>query len=164
MTRTVSLVLTEWQTVWPDAADPLGRKLVGLSLSGDPAARDLAEKLAEGVMLEVQELATGLRVHTTSWVGRVELGPLHLDIRPKIPSPALLALLRYAYGLRDLRLESCLGAATNRACDEPRKDLRSPRDVKYRDLWQNPWHVLGSCVITFSSMSRACLISRLVQR
>lgn len=104
MTRAVSLVLTEWQTVSPDAADPLGRKLVGLSLAGDPVARDLAEKLAESGMLEVLELATGLRVRTTSYVGRVELGPLHLDIRPKIPSPALLALLRYAYGLRNLRL------------------------------------------------------------
>lgn len=104
MTKAVSLLVAEWQTASPDPADPVGRELVGLSLAGDPFARDLADELTRRGMLEVLELASGLRVRTTSYVGRVQLGPLRLTIRPKIPGPALLTLLRYAYGLRDLRL------------------------------------------------------------
>lgn len=104
MTQAVSLLVAEWQTASPDPADPVGRKLLGLSLAGDPSARALADELARRGMLEVLELGSGLRIRTTSYVGRVQLGPLRLTIRPKLPGPALLTLLRYAYGLRDLRL------------------------------------------------------------
>ncbi len=104
MTKPVSLITAEWQTVSPDPADPVGRKLVGVSLTGNPSARDLADELTRRGMLEVLELASGLRVRTTSFVGRVQLGPLQVTIRPKLPGPVLLTLLRYAYSLRNLRL------------------------------------------------------------
>jgi len=55
-------------------------------------------------MLEVLELRNGLTVRSTSFVGRVRLGEIDVTVVPKLPSDSLLKLLRYAYGLRDLRL------------------------------------------------------------
>jgi 5-methylcytosine-specific restriction enzyme subunit McrC len=55
-------------------------------------------------MLEVLELRDGLVVKSTSFVGRVRLGEIEITVVPKLPTNALLKLLRYAYGLRDLRL------------------------------------------------------------
>lgn len=104
MMKAVSLLMTEWQTASPDPADPVGRKLVRVTLADDPFARDLADQLTRRGMLEVLELASGLRLRTTSYVGQVRLGPLRLTIRPKLPGLALLTLVRYAYGLRDLHL------------------------------------------------------------
>jgi 5-methylcytosine-specific restriction enzyme subunit McrC len=55
-------------------------------------------------MLEVLELRTGLSVRSTSFVGRVRLGEVEITVVPKLGSDALLTLLRYAYGLRNLHL------------------------------------------------------------
>ena len=55
-------------------------------------------------MLEVVELRKGLSVRSTSFVGRVRLGGVEITVVPKLPSAALLTLLRYAYGLRNLHL------------------------------------------------------------
>src|SRR5262249_38733951 len=43
-----------------------------------------------------------IEIETTSFVGRLDIGPLRLLIRPKIADLPLARLLRYAYGLRDL--------------------------------------------------------------
>ena len=43
-------------------------------------------------------------MRSTSFVGRVRLGEIEITVVPKLPTNALLKLLRYAYGLRDLRL------------------------------------------------------------
>ncbi|MBE3064395.1 MAG: hypothetical protein IMZ69_05185, partial [Spirochaetes bacterium] len=67
-------------------------------------ARALARKLADQKMLEVLELADGLRVAACSYVGSVSLGSVRITVRPKIRGETLLRLFRYAYGLRDLRL------------------------------------------------------------
>ena len=45
-----------------------------------------------------------LRVRTTSWVGRLQLGSVRLVVQPKINSEVLLDLARYGLGLRQLRL------------------------------------------------------------
>ncbi|MEW6546392.1 MAG: restriction endonuclease [Bacillota bacterium] len=100
----IRLHMSEWQTAAPDPRDPLGSKLVGLNLSAHPGARRLAEELSREGILEVLELVDGLRIRASSYVGILRLGPLHISIEPKIPGPALLSLLRYAYGLRQLRL------------------------------------------------------------
>ncbi|MBC7339284.1 MAG: restriction endonuclease [Firmicutes bacterium] len=100
----IRLRMSEWQTAAPDPRDPLGSRLVGLNLSAHPGARRLAEELSREGILEVLELVDGLHIRTSSYVGVLRLGPLHISIEPKIPGPALLSLLRYAYGLRQLRL------------------------------------------------------------
>ena len=96
----IAIRLAEWQTISPVPGSPTER----VSLGDDPAVRDLARRLSETGMLEVLELRTGMAVKSTSFVGRVRLGEIEITVVPKLPSDALLKLLRYAYGLRDLRL------------------------------------------------------------
>ncbi len=93
----------EWCIYTPKAEPTLaGRDL------GDAAARRLAADLAVTGRLKVLELRDGLQVETTSYVGTVRLGDLRLTIQPKLQGLPLLTLLRYAYGLRDLKLFEAL--------------------------------------------------------
>ncbi|MEM4217790.1 MAG: hypothetical protein QXZ09_07175 [Candidatus Methanomethylicaceae archaeon] len=94
-----ALVLYEWHTYTPESEPAL----VGRNL-GDATTRRLATDLAATGRLTVLELRTGLRIETTSYVGMVRLGNLGLTIQPKLQGLPLLNLLRYAYGLRNLRL------------------------------------------------------------
>lgn len=94
------VALREWESATPDRWPVLaGRRLA----SQGPATR-LAKALTDSGRLEVLELARGLELRATSWVGRVTLDGLTISIRPKIPELPLLNLMRYAYGLRDLQL------------------------------------------------------------
>jgi 5-methylcytosine-specific restriction enzyme subunit McrC len=95
---TPSLVveLTEWDTVGPRSASLLR----GLSFGGDRHLRILADKLRGRV--DVREGHEGLEISSTSFVGRVDFGPLRIAIGPKLPAMPLAQLLRYAYGLRDV--------------------------------------------------------------
>jgi 5-methylcytosine-specific restriction enzyme subunit McrC len=54
--------------------------------------------------MEVLELARGLELRATSFVGRFSLGEVTVTVRPKISGAPLLNLFRYAYGLRHLDL------------------------------------------------------------
>src|SRR5690349_24624424 len=94
----VELDLTEWERIGP--GDREGR-LRCLSFDGTPAARALAADLRPFV--DVRELRDGLSVAARSHVGQIDIGPLRITIRPKLPEFPLSVLLRYAYGLRDLR-------------------------------------------------------------
>ena len=55
------------------------------------------------------ELRNGISISSFSYVGKIELGPLEITIKPKITGMPLLRLLRYAYNLRDLKLFSYSG-------------------------------------------------------
>jgi 5-methylcytosine-specific restriction enzyme subunit McrC len=88
--------LVEWDQVGP-AQDP---RLHGTSLADDLAAQRLAEALRG--RLDIREGYQGLEITTTSFVGRVDVGPVRISIRPKLPAMPLARLLRYAYGLRDV--------------------------------------------------------------
>jgi 5-methylcytosine-specific restriction enzyme subunit McrC len=88
--------LTEWDQVGPEKDS----RLRGLSLAGDMHLRRLAEKLRG--RLDIREGYEGLEISSTSFVGRVDLGPLRIAIGPKLPAMPLAQLLRYAYGLRDV--------------------------------------------------------------
>jgi 5-methylcytosine-specific restriction enzyme subunit McrC len=96
----MSLRLAEWQAVSPVPGSPTENVCLGT----DPSVLDLARRLTGTGILEVLELRTGLLVRSTSYVGRVRLGDIEITVVPKLPTNALLKLLRYAYGLRDLRL------------------------------------------------------------
>ncbi len=97
------LTLHEWQTCTP-ADTPA---LAGESLGG-AVARRLAADLAAAERLRVVELRDGLEVQTTSFVGVVQIGDLRLAVQPKLQGLPLLNLVRYAYGLRDLKLLDAL--------------------------------------------------------
>lgn len=96
------LEMHEWEERSPESHAALR----GTFLGDNPAVRDLASELTRREMLELVDLRSGLRVRTTSFVGRLRLGDLHLTIRPKISFDPLLALLRYAFDLRHLTLFS----------------------------------------------------------
>jgi len=92
----LSIELTEWDQVGP------GRdiRLKGLSLGDSRQAHLLAESLHGRV--NVREGLDGLEICTTSFVGYVDVGPLRIAIKPKLPTMPLSQLLSYAYGLRDI--------------------------------------------------------------
>jgi len=96
----IAVQLAEWQTVSPGPGSPTQ----SVSLGTDPSVLDLARDLTETGILEILELRNGLTVRSTSFVGKVRLGSIEITVVPKLPSDAILKLLRYAYRLRDLRL------------------------------------------------------------
>jgi 5-methylcytosine-specific restriction enzyme subunit McrC len=98
----ISVMMSEWEQITPQPGTPLAQ----LSFGNDAAARTLAERLTQDGRLSVLELARGMEIQTSSYVGTLRLGPLNLTIRPKLPGDSLLRLLRYAYGLRNLDLFS----------------------------------------------------------
>lgn len=104
----VAVVLHEWEEVRPEP----GTALAGLSFGGDTAARQAAAALTQSGRLAVLELAQGLSVAATSFVGRVQIGPLRITARPKLPGAPLLSLLRYAYHLRAFDLHPALAHET----------------------------------------------------
>lgn len=84
------IALTEWET-----------KTVPTQLTAEE--QELAAQFTEGRELEILQLAEGLRIRTSAFVGRVQIGKLTINVSPKIPGPRLIRLLRYAYDLSDLR-------------------------------------------------------------
>lgn len=95
----ISLTCQEWHTYSPDNTEALR----GLHLD-DPAMRAVAADLAATDRLTILDLRQGLHIATGSYVGTLRLGDLRLTIHPKIHGLPLLVLLRYVYGLRNLRL------------------------------------------------------------
>jgi 5-methylcytosine-specific restriction enzyme subunit McrC len=100
--------LTEWGQLGPKQ-DP---RLRGRSLGEDSHARRLAEDLRG--RLEIREGYDGIEIAATSFVGRVDVGPLRIAIRPKLPAMPLARLLRYAYRLRDVSAIEETGSPTTR--------------------------------------------------
>ena len=90
----------EWETARPEPGSTLAQQ----SLAAYPAGRRLAEELTRTGRMEVLELARGLELRATSFVGRFLLGDLTVTVHPKISYAPLLSLFRYAYGLRHLEL------------------------------------------------------------
>src|SRR6266568_1399507 len=96
---TISLELQEWsEKTATEQASPLA----GVFLK-DAETRVLAQQLTTAGMLEIRELREGLSIASTSYVGRITLGDLVITVQPKISGMPLVRLLRYAYGLRDLK-------------------------------------------------------------
>lgn len=70
----------------------------------DESTRDIAKSLTSKGIIEVIELKEGLSISSNSYVGRIKLGELQINVYPKINGMPLYKLLRYAYGLRELKL------------------------------------------------------------
>jgi 5-methylcytosine-specific restriction enzyme subunit McrC len=93
----ISAVLEEWEEIPVQSPDG------AFFLDEYPEAQRTAEQLSQARVLDVRETRKGIFLKAFSHVGRVQLGPLQVTIRPKIRGMHLLKLLRYAYGLRELR-------------------------------------------------------------
>jgi 5-methylcytosine-specific restriction enzyme subunit McrC len=96
----VTIRLREWQSIAPDPDSPTH----GRFLPQDPFTRSLTNSLSREGILDIQELRGGLHLKASSFVGFLSIGDLRIVIEPKIQGMQLMKLLRYAYGLRDLRL------------------------------------------------------------
>jgi 5-methylcytosine-specific restriction enzyme subunit McrC len=107
----VTVHLGEWETLRPDHGTPLAER----TLYGDVASRKLAEQLTERGCIEVLELARGLELRATSFVGRFSLGEVTITVHPKLSGAPFLNLLRYAYGLRHLDLYAPVGYASTKS-------------------------------------------------
>ncbi|CAG9238175.1 conserved hypothetical protein [Paraburkholderia tropica] len=94
----LTIELNEWDTVDP-RRNP---RLEKLTFADRVQWRAFAESLRGKI--DIHERYDGITIETTSFVGRVDVGPLRIVVRPKLPAMPLTHLLRYAYGLRDLRL------------------------------------------------------------
>jgi 5-methylcytosine-specific restriction enzyme subunit McrC len=94
----VAVTLREWETMRPDR----GSLLAEHSLSD--VSRQLADRLTELGCIEVLELARGIELRATQFVGRVTLDEMTITVHPKLSGAPFLNLLRYAYGLRHLDL------------------------------------------------------------
>lgn len=96
----ISICLSEWDSRGPES----DRSLEGIFLGDDPSIQKMVQSLSENGMMEISELRKGILIKSNSYVGRVNIGDLQINIRPKIEDAPFLQLLRYAYGLRDLHL------------------------------------------------------------
>lgn len=85
--------LKEWETIF----------LRGVELS-DNYARHTAQMLKEKGIIDITELKDGISITSNSYVGRIKLGSMQINVYPKLNGMPLYKLLRYAYGLRDLKL------------------------------------------------------------
>lgn len=102
--------LREWEIL-----EPLhGSILANRTLENSSTGRQLAERLTKTGRIEVLELARGLELRATSFVGRFSLGDITITIQPKLSGSPLLSLLRYAYGLRNLSLYESVGYAATK--------------------------------------------------
>jgi 5-methylcytosine-specific restriction enzyme subunit McrC len=88
--------LSEWQQVGPEENE----QLRGISFAHDPIAQGLVRQL--GDRIRIHEGYHGIEISSTSFVGRIDVGSLRIEIRPKLPAMPLAQLLRYAYRLRDI--------------------------------------------------------------
>jgi 5-methylcytosine-specific restriction enzyme subunit McrC len=87
--------MTEWQTATPDTVEELRELRV-------PDNREIAaalKRINEREMVSIRELRSGLEIRTTSYVGSLTLGTLHLSIRPKVRTESFAVLVGYALGL-----------------------------------------------------------------
>lgn len=96
----LTIRLREWESLPPDP----GSLTHGRFLPQDSATQSLKDSLSREGVLDIQELLPGLHLKTYSFVGFLNIGDLRIVIEPKIRGMQLMSLLRYAYGLRDLRL------------------------------------------------------------
>lgn len=102
--------LCEWQTLRPDRGSPLAER----NLNDNVASRKLAEQLTASGRIEVLELAWGIELRATSFVGRFSLGDVTVTVHPKISGAPFLNLLRYAYGLQHHKLYEPVGYASDK--------------------------------------------------
>ena len=95
-----TVALAEWQEATPET----NPTLKDVYLPPGPHERAVLARLETQGMITVRELRTGLAIATTSFVGSIKIGPITVQIRPKIEGHAFSVLLGYALGLPHLEL------------------------------------------------------------
>ena len=96
----VTVRIGEWQSLAPEVGSPTR----GIFLPQDPATSRLVETLGKDGALALQELRSGLSIQSFSFVGSLTIANVRVVVVPKLRGMQLMRLLRYAYGLRELKL------------------------------------------------------------
>lgn len=91
--------IREWEELLPDKGSILFHRFIE-----DEASRHTTKVLNDKGIVNILELKDGLKVTSNSYVGKIKIGDIQLNIRPKIEGMPLYRLLKYAYGLRDLKI------------------------------------------------------------
>ncbi len=92
----MTVTMNEWDRLGP-AQDP---RLSTFNVVDNPLVRQQVGALRGRV--DLRQGLDGVEITTNSFVGRVDVGPLRIVVRPKLQALPLTHLLRYAYGLRDV--------------------------------------------------------------
>lgn len=98
----VVIEMKEWEEKLPEKGCVLYKRF----LDEGELVKQTANKLSKKGILQITELKNGLSLSTNSYVGRISIGSIQVNIRPKLNGMPLYKLLRYAYGLRDLEILS----------------------------------------------------------
>lgn len=104
--KAILVELPEWSKTVVNYDD----RLAGWTLTQDRKAQ--SSIIALGKKLEIRLGLKGLEIESTSFVGRVVVGPLEILVRPKLRGMPLARLLRYAYGLRDIETFDAASVST----------------------------------------------------
>ncbi|HME20062.1 MAG TPA: hypothetical protein VKI44_01630 [Acetobacteraceae bacterium] len=88
--------LTEWEQVGPEQCPALADHALADNALSQPLTKALRNRV------DIRGSYQGLEITATSFVGRVDVGRLRIEIKPKLPGTPLAQLLRYAYRLRDV--------------------------------------------------------------
>lgn len=91
--------IKEWEELLPQKGNLLYHRFIE-----DEALRQTVSVLNEKGILNILELKDGLKIASNSYVGKIKIGDLQINIHPKIGGMPLYRLLKYAYGLRDLTI------------------------------------------------------------
>ena len=85
--------IKEWQSV----------EIPNVEIKGEQA-QTTAKLINDSGILCIDELKKGVRIASNSYVGKIIIGDLDITVSPKINSFPLYTLLKYAYGLGELKL------------------------------------------------------------
>ncbi len=91
--------IREWEQLLPVKGSPLFQRYIE-----DEDSRYAIKVLNEKGIVNILELKDGLQITSNSYVGKIKIGDIELNIHPKIEGMPLYKLLKYAYGLRDLNI------------------------------------------------------------
>lgn len=97
--KVLNISLKEWDEILPQKGNILFHRFIE-----DEAARSTIKVLNDNGIVNILELKDGLKITSNSYVGKIKIGDIQLNIRPKIDGMPLYRLLKYAYGLRDLNI------------------------------------------------------------
>ena len=100
----ISLDLREWQS----ASFKTHKELVNVILPEDSTTQTLIDALSQSGKLIITQMRKGVVIKAAAHVGRIDVGGLHITIRPKLEMFPLLRLVQYTYGLRKLDLFSSI--------------------------------------------------------
>ena len=91
--------ISEWEDVFPQKGNLLYQRFID-----DESSKQTIDILNEKGILKIIELKDGLKISSNSYVGKIKIGELKINVHPKIEGMPLYKLLKYTYSLRDLKI------------------------------------------------------------